>query len=135
MSRNMRTYWYAALFVAGAALVVLGCLEVVAIDSYWIGLSGGLAGVSAMRLVQAARYAKDPAYAKRVEVSNSDERTAFVAGRSAALAFRLSIMVLAVLCVALYPLGQPVMARVLGFVMCGQLVVYWISYLVLMRRY
>ena len=135
MSRNQKTYLYMALFVAGVALVVLGCLEVVDLDSYWSGMGGALAGVAGIRLVQAARYAKDPAYARRVEVSNSDERTAFVAGRSAAMTFRLSVLVLAVLSVALYPLGQPSLARVLGFVICGELVMYWVSYMVFSRRY
>ena len=135
MSRNQKTYLYVALFVAGVALVVLGCLEAVGLDSYWSGMGGALAGVAGIRLVQAARYAKDPAYARRVEVSNSDERIAYVAGRSAAMAFRLSILVLAVLSVALYPLGQPTMARALGFVICGELVAYWVSYMVLSRKY
>ena len=135
MSRNQWTFFYAALFVAGVALVVLSCLEVFAVGSYWSGLGGALAGVSAIRLVQAVRYAKDPAYAHRIEVGNSDERTAYVAGQSAALTFRMSILVLAVLSAALIPLGHPVISRVLGFVVCGELVGYWVAYLVFNRKY
>lgn len=133
MTNRKKVFIYGALFVCGAALVLLGIFEY--LDGYWSGMGGGLAGVAAVRLVQAARLARDPAYAKKIEISNTDERLAFVAGRAANYTFRMSVLVLAVLSMVLYPLGYASIARVLGFAMCFEVNLYWICYLVLIRRY
>ena len=133
MTKSQKNLVYVAEFVVGIAVVVLGCLEYV--DSYWSGLGGALAGVAAIRLVMAVRYARDPTYARKVEVNNSDERVAFVAGRSADMTFRLSILGLALLAIVLWPLGYTSTSRILGLVMCAETMLYWVTYMIMMRKY
>ncbi len=133
MTMSRKNLIYMAELLIGIVVVVLGCLEYV--DSYWSGIGGALAGVAAIRLVMAVRYARDPAYARKVEVQSSDERIAFVAGRSADMAFRLSILGLALLAIVLRPLGYADVSRTLGLVMCAETTLYWVTYLVMSRKY
>ncbi|MDO4805618.1 MAG: hypothetical protein Q4A07_00065 [Coriobacteriales bacterium] len=136
MTVKNRVAWYVAYVVGGAVLFVLGMLDVSGNgDQYLCGIGGGLVGVGAIRLVQEARRVKDPAYAKRLEVNASDERNVFVAGKSAQITFKWSILGLAIANIVLRPFGYHLVANVLGVVMCMELVVYWVSYLVLSRRY
>lgn len=133
MSNNQRFVWYVALLVAGILLVGLGMLEQV--DGYVAGIGGALAAMAVVRLVLERRYATDPAYARKVDVSNSDERLAFLAGKSAEWAFKLSVIGLAVLSLVLRPFGYDETANTLSFIMAIELIMYWAGYFVLSRRY
>lgn len=136
MAGKNRVVWYVTYVVGGAVLFVLGMLNTSGNgDQYLSGIGGGLIGIGVIRLVQAARRVKDPAYAKQMEIRASDERNEFVAGKSAQTTFKFSILALAIANIALRPFGYHLVADVLGFVMCMELVVYWVSYLVLSRKY
>ena len=133
MSNTQRVAWYGAFFVAGIIAVVAAALGYVDETVECFGIA--LAAISLLGLGKAARYAKDPAYAKKVDVSNSDERFAYLANKSAQSAFQISVVALAVLSVAIRPFGYNETASVLSCVMGGEVAVYWVSYLVASRRY
>ena len=133
MSNRQRVMWYGALLTIGGILLLLGVLG--RIDTYWSSLGSVLAVMATFRLVQAARYARDPAHAQRVEVGYADERNAYVAGKSAATTFRVGAPVLAALSIVLRPFGFSQVADMLGLVMCGELMLYWASYLFFSRKY
>lgn len=133
MTSKSRVVWYVAYVAVGILMVVLGVLGYV--SEVLSGIGGALAGVGTIRLVQEARCTRNPDYSRRREVANTDERNVFLAGKSASTTFRLSILGLAVISIAVRLAGQEAIANTLGFVMCAELVVYWVSYLVLSRRY
>lgn len=133
MTNKQRVIWYGSFFVVGIAAVALSALG--HLDEV-IGMCGiTLAAVSVLGLLKAARYAKDPVYARELDVSNSDERLAYLAGKSAQSAFQISVVGLLVLSLALRLFGHGDTADVLGFVSAAELTVYWVSYLVASRRY
>ena len=133
VKHTQRIIWYAMFAVAGIIAVAFGVLGYT--DSYVAGLGGASIGVAGIKLSKELRYAKDPAYAKRVDAVDSDERLAFLASKSAEITFQLSIVALAVLSLALRPLGYDDTASVLCVVMGVETAMYWVSYLVVSRRY
>ena len=133
MTQSQKTLWYAVLFAVGVVLVVLCILEY--LGPYWSGLGGTLAGVAGIRLIQAWRYHHDPAYAKKLDTADTDERNVFVANKAADLTFRVSVLVLAVLSVVLRALGHTNTASTLAIVVGAQTLGYFVSYLALSRKY
>lgn len=133
VTNRQRIVWYGVFFAAGIVAIVLSALGY--LDDVLGACGITLSLVSVLQLLKAARYAKDPEFARTVDVSNSDERLAFLAGKSAQSAFQVSVVALCLLSVVLHPLGRGGVADVLGLVAAGELTVYWVSYLVASRRY
>lgn len=133
MNDKTRVVVYGALTVLGAALVLAGVLGYLGDELPIVG--GALVTLSVVRLIQVARRAYDPEYARMDAVRNSDERFAFLAGKSADLAFRISVIGLAILSVVLRPFGYPEAANTLGLAMSAEVAVYWACYLVMKNRY
>ena len=105
------------------------------LDSFWSGMGGGLAAVGAVRLALAARYKKDPDYAKQVDISNHDERNQFVAVKARSWTMYLTIILLAVLSIILRFAGLVPQSQLCLYVMCAMLVIYWVTYMILSKRY
>lgn len=133
MKNSQRIAWYSVLAVAGIVVAVTACLGYT--DSSMAGLGGALTVLAALKLLKAAKYARDPEYARKVDASNSDERLAFLASKASEVTFQISVVVLAVLSLALRPFGLKAVADTLSCAMAAEVAVYWVSYLVVSRRY
>ena len=136
MKNNQRFVWYGILFVVGIALVISGSLGFGPIDGYIAGFGGALAGVSALKLVKAVRYARDPDYAQKLEVESSDERNVFLSTKAAELAFRLSVVIFCVASIALVATGRDATAMfTMLMVVSIMTAAYFVSYLIVRRKY
>lgn len=133
MTNRQRIIWYGAFLAAGIVAVALSIFGV--IDDMLGAFGLALIIISALQLFKAARYASDPAFAKQIDVSNSDERLAYLASKSAEWTFKVSVIGLCVISLVLRLLGGGDTADVLAFVACVEITVYWVSYLVLSKKY
>ncbi|WMJ78815.1 MULTISPECIES: hypothetical protein [unclassified Sedimentibacter] len=104
-------------------------------DSAWSGMGAGLAAVSAVRLVQLYRYKNNEDYAEKINIENSDERNRFLAEKARGMTFVYSIIIEAVAVVAFRFLGHSEASTFIGFLICIQLVIYWLSYIWLKKKY
>ena len=129
-----RTVWYSALLFVGTVLFILAELMEL-IDSFWSGMGLGFVVVSGLRLVQIARYKNNDAYAKKITVENNDERNQFLATKARSTTFYYSILLEGLAIVIFYILKNSDVAQVISMVLCGQLIIYWISYTVLKSKY
>ena len=105
------------------------------LDDFWVGMGGGLIGVSVIRLIQIARYKTNENYAERVNVANKDERNLYLANKARSWVFYYSILAECIGVIVLRVMEYPELSTLLGFVLCGQLVLYWGSWLYLKKRY
>lgn len=133
VTNKQRTTWYGLFFVVGIVAVALSAFGIIDDTLGACGITLSL--IAALQLFKAVRYAKDPEFAKTIDVSNADERLAFLAGKSAQSAFQVSVVALLLSSLALRFFGKGDTADVLGFVAFGEVIVYWVSYLVVSRRY
>lgn len=133
MTHRNRIIWYAVLLLAGLATLGIGLSGHA--EEYVGPIGGMMIAMAAIRLWNEARYARDPAYAKQVDIHGTDERTAFIANRAAATTFRISVLALAALSVALRPFGYDDIASVLCIVMAAEVAIYWVCYAVANRTY
>lgn len=119
--------------LTGIVLTVLGILGI--IDSYWCGMGGGLIGAGAVQVYRFCRYHKDAEYREEMDIQNKDERNRFISGKAWAWAGYFFVMINGVAVVVLRLLGYEELSLWAAYSACLILVLYWLSWLWLRRKY
>ena len=119
--------------ILGVALIVLGILEI--LDSFWSGMGGALIAVGVVRAIQILRYRNDESYRKNMEIEMKDERNRFIRNKAWAWAGYLFVLITAISTIVLKLLGQDLLAITDGFAVCILVLLYWVCYLVLKKKY
>ena len=104
--------------LVGAVLFGLGAGEV--IDNFWSGMGGGLIGVGLVRVVRHIRYRKDAEYREKTDTEVKDERNKLIEG---------------ILVVVFKLLGREDLMMMASYNVCGIVLMYWICWLVLRKKY
>ena len=133
MKTDRRIVAYIIYLVAGVTLLVLGALEV--LDSFWSGMGGALIAMGILRVIQLLRYSKDEAYREKWDVETQDERNQFLRNKAWAWAGYLFVLIAAVCAIVFKLLGQELLSMAAGFAVCILVLLYWVCYLVLKKKY
>ena len=120
--------------ILGAVLLGLSFAEILD-SSLYAGMGGALMAVGAVQIIRNLRYRKNPDYREQIDTEASDERNRFLRMMSWSWAGYIVVLIEAVGVVATLVLGQSTIRQVLASSVCLILVVYWIAYLVLSRKY
>ena len=121
------------LLVAGLVLTGLGMAEIV--DEFWSGMGSALLVMGIIRLLRFYRLKKNDSYREKMETAQTDERYQFIRMKAWSWAGYLFIMVSAVATIILRVLGQDLLSQFASFAVCLMLVLYWVSYFVLKKKY
>ena len=119
--------------VLGITLLCLGIAEMV--DAFWSGMGGALIAVGVIRLIHIVRYSKDESYRETKEIEAKDERNQFIRNKAWAWAAYIFVLIAAISTIVLKLLGQDLLSMVAGFAFCILMILYWICYLVLRKKY
>ena len=133
MKYDRRMYLSLFWILVGAALFVCGAMEW--IDSYWSGMGSALIAVGVVRIIQIHRFRKDEAYREKMETEKTDERSHFLRNKAWAWAGYLFVLISGVATIALKVMGLDQWSLAASYALCLLLVLYWISYFVLKRKY
>lgn len=133
MKNDRRNIAYIIYIVLGIVLMVLGILEIV--DSFWSGMGGALIAVGVVRGIHILRYSKDESYREKSEIEEKDERNRFIRNKAWAWAGYLFVLMTAISTVVLKLLGQELLSVAAGFAVCILVLLYWVCYLVLKKKY
>jgi len=68
-------------------------------------------------------------------VENNDERNRFLAEKARSMTFYYSILIEAIGIIVLRILDYDEPSTIIGFAICIQLIIYWLSYLWLKKKY
>ena len=120
--------------LAGAALLVLSITEVMK-EAVYAGMGGALVAVGVLQVVRNLRYRKDEEYKEKVDTEVNDERMSFLRMKSWSWTGYLMILIEGIGVIVALVLGQRTIQLVLSYSVCLILVIYWLSYLVLSRKY
>ena len=131
--KNKRLIANIVEIVIGVVLTVCGAFGVV--DSYWSGMGGALIAVGALSLVRSIRYHTDKEYQEKTDVENQDERNRFLSMKAWSWAGYLFVMTSAVASIVLKIVGQDTYSTVAGFAVCFIITLYWVSWLILRKKY
>ena len=121
------------LLAAGLALAGLGCAEIV--DEFWSGMGSALLVIGIIRLLRFYRLKKNEAYREKTETAVTDERNQFIRMKAWSWAGYLFIICSAVSVIVFKLLGNDLLSQASSWSVCLMLVLYWISYFVLKKKY
>ena len=120
--------------VLGAVLVVLTVTEVLD-SSIYSGMGGALMAVGTLQLIRAIKYRKDSEYREKVDTELGDERNRFLRMKSWSWAGYLTILIEGIGAIIAMILGERTVQLVLSYSVCLVLVIYWIAYVILSKKY
>ncbi len=129
-----RRWIIAALYIlTGIILTVCGQMEMV--DEFWSGMGMALIFVGALRMFRLIRYTTDSTYKEQTDTARQDERNRFLGMKAWSWAGYL-YMILAGLGTVLFKVleMEDLMFAASGSV-CVMLTLYWVSYLILRKKY
>ena len=132
-SYGKRVYISIFWLVLGAALVILEFIG--KLDRFWSGMGAGLMAIAILQLIRYARYSRDSEYREKVDTAGKDERNRYISNKAWAWAGYIFVIASAVATVAFKVAGQDELSVACG---CGvgiMVMLYWISYLILSRKY
>ena len=121
------------LLAAGLLLIGLGCAEIV--DEFWSGMGSALLVIGVIRLLRFYRLKKNDSYREKMETAQTDERNQFIRAKAWSWAGYLFIMVSAIATIIFRILGQDLLSQFASYTVCLMLVLYWVSYFVLKKKY
>ena len=133
MKNDKRMVAYIVYIIFGVTLLVLGVLEIV--DSFWSGMGGALIAMGVVRMIQILRYNKDESYREKWDVETQDERNHFIRNKAWAWAGYLFVLIAAVCAIVFKLLGQDLLSIMAGFAVSILVLLYWVCYLVLKKKY
>ena len=120
--------------VVGLVLTVLSVTEVLD-SSIYSGMGGALMAVGVLQAIRNVKYRKDADYREKIDVEANDERNRFLRMKSWSWAGYIAILVEAAGVIVAIILGEETIRLILSFSVCLILVAYWVSYLILSRKY
>ena len=117
----------------GLALTVLSCLET--LDEFWSGMGSALMVVGIVRLLRGYRLSRSEAYREKRDVAETDERLHFIRNKAWAWAGYLFIIISAISTIVFKILGQDLLCMVCSGAVCLMLVMFWVSFFILNKKY
>ena len=99
------------------------------------GMGGALIAVGVIRMIQILRYSKDEAYREKAEIERTDERNQFIRNKAWAWSGYLFVLITAISTIVFKLVGQDLLSMAAGFAICILVVLYWVCYVVLKKRY
>lgn len=104
-------------------------------DSYMAGLGAALLATGGVQMARWLRYRRDADYREMVDTQARDERNRFIAARAWAWAGYLFVMIAALTSVVLGVTGRDELAFAASMSVCLLMVLYWVSWMLLSRKY
>ena len=88
-----------------------------------------------LRLFQYRKITRNDQSMRKQELAESDERTRMIAERARSWAFSLSITGSGIVVIVLSLLGRHEEALPFAWYVCGMVVLYWISFVIIRKKY
>ena len=128
-------------FVIAVSYIVLGCILVVTgilmghENSFFSVFGFSLLIMGILRLYRHRKIVATPQAMRKQELAEKDEMTLMIAERARSWSFSLSVTGAGILVIVLQFLGYHEQALPFAWYVCAMVVLYWISYVLLRKKY
>ena len=133
MRSNKRLIASIVEIAIGAVLLV--CAFGGLLDEFWSGMGTALIVVGGLFLIRQVRYKTNESYRQSVDVEVNDERNKYLSMKAWSWAGYLFVLIAAVAAIVLKVMGQEELVYVASGCVCLIVVLYWLSYVVLRKKY
>ncbi len=120
--------------VLGILLVILSVADILD-SSIYAGMGGALTAIGVLQLVRTMRYRKDAEYREKIDIEINDERNHYLRMKSWSWTGYIVVLIEGIGVVVALILGQETVQLILSYSVCLILVVYWLTYVILGRKY
>lgn len=116
--------------------IVLGIVvNFLNVDSFWVGMGSSLLVIGTVNLIRMYRIHKNEAYKERLEIELNDERNRYIRSKAWAWAGYMFVMIAAVSSIVLRILKMNTLSIACGLAVLLMIVLFWISYYMLGKKY
>lgn len=119
--------------ILGVTLII--CNEIGIMDSFWSGMGAGLIVVGVMNTVRGVRYKTNVAYKEKFDTEVNDERNRYISMKAWSWTGYLLVMIFAVASIVLKLAGYENLMFFSSGTVCLIVVIYWIAYFILRKKY
>jgi len=105
------------------------------LDEYWSSMGGGLLAVGCLQMIRHLRYHTDTDYREKVDVAEGDERNRYLSGKAWSWAGYWFVLIAAASTIVLKLAGREELVPVAAGSVCLMVLLYWVSYLCLQKKY
>ena len=119
--------------VLGAALLICGICNIV--DDFWCGMGTALLIIGVIDLIRLFRYLRNKEYRENVDTQVNDERNKFISMKAWSWAGYLFVLIAAIGTIVFKLLGLEDYMMIASSSVCIIMILYWICYLVLRKKY
>ena len=131
--KNKNTLFSIIWLAIGLPLMGLSIAGLV--DEFWSGMGTALVVIGVCRLLRSVRLSRSEGYREKMEVFETDERLHFLRTKAWAWAGYLFIIITGLSVIVLRILGQELLSTAASGAVCLLMVLYWICYMVLKKKY
>lgn len=119
--------------ILGLGLIVFSLVQDGKIDQVTIvGLAFFVIGM--LQILRYIKYRTDASYKEKVDISDNDERNTYISNKAWAWAGYCYVLIMAIAMIVLLIMGR-MEYLILSGGLCLMVVLYWVCYLVLNRKY
>ena len=129
-----KSYLVSIIYVM-IGVILLGLDFAGMVDEFWSGMGFALITVGVIQLIRRYRLEKNEAYREKIEIETNDERNHFLRNKAWAWAGYLFVMIMAVACIVLRIIGEDTWSLAASGSVCLMLVLFWVSFYILRRKY
>lgn len=133
MRSNKRLVASMIEIAVGAALLI--CALAGLLDEFWSGMGVALIVVGGLFLFRQIKYKTNESYKESVDVEVNDERNKYLSMKAWSWAGYLFVLIAAVGAIVLKILGREELVYMASGSVCLIVVLYWLSYVVLRKKY
>lgn len=134
MSANNKRLILSILWVViGAVLLALSVTGKLG-GSFYSGLGGGLIAVGILQTVRHVRYNRNPEYRAKIDTEVNDERNKYIRLKAWSVTGYITVLGCAVLSIVARVAGREDLGMVLACVVCAEVLIYWVSYMIINKK-
>ena len=119
--------------VIGAVLV--GCSFLNLVDEFWSGMGAALIIVGAIFLLRSVKYHTNESYRENVDIQTGDERNKYLSMKAWSWAGYLFVIIAAIGTIGFKLADKEELMMLASGSVCLMVFLYWISYIILRKKY
>lgn len=131
--KNKRLILGIVYITIGLLLSVLSFTLV--IDEWWQSFGVAIFIIGTVDIIRHRKYVTNAEYREKVDLSNNDERIRFLSMKAWSWAGYMFVLVAALGVIGFQIAGLRVWSMACSFCVCLVMILYWISYMVLNKKY
>ena len=133
MRSNRNILLNTAYIVIGAVLLILSSMG--KLDDMYVGFGTGLVVVAIIHLIRNIRYRGNVEYKEKVDIEVNDERNRYIRMKAWSWAGYMFVLIAAVISIVCMIISKTIIMQAASLSICLILVLYWVSYMILRKKY